>query len=157
MKAITIQQPWATLVALGEKRFETRSWKTGHRGPLAIHAGQTVDKAACRQEPIATVLAKIGHTAETLPRGAIIATCELHDCLRVAGNEGDHALLGPAAVTVSGSEYHFGDYAAGRYAWELRDVQPIQPIAVKGRLSLWDWEPPSELPSPSDNQRSGGI
>ncbi|WP_342351939.1 ASCH domain-containing protein [Lysinibacillus boronitolerans] len=28
MKAITIKQPWATLIALGEKRFETRSWQT---------------------------------------------------------------------------------------------------------------------------------
>ncbi len=28
MKAITIHQPWATLIALGEKRFETRSWGT---------------------------------------------------------------------------------------------------------------------------------
>jgi hypothetical protein len=39
MKAITIIQPWATLIALGEKKFETRSWTTKYRGPLAIHAG----------------------------------------------------------------------------------------------------------------------
>lgn len=39
MKAITLMQPWATLVAIGAKRLETRSWSTNYRGPLAIHAG----------------------------------------------------------------------------------------------------------------------
>ena len=40
MKALTLHQPWATLVAVGEKRIETRSWSTDYRGPLAIHAGK---------------------------------------------------------------------------------------------------------------------
>lgn len=38
MKAITIWQPWATLLPLGIKQFETRSWATSYRGPIAIHA-----------------------------------------------------------------------------------------------------------------------
>ena len=38
MKVITLTQPWATLVAIGAKRIETRSWPTRYRGPLAIHA-----------------------------------------------------------------------------------------------------------------------
>ena len=42
MKAITLTQPWATLVAIGAKRIETRSWRTFYRGPLAIHAGKTL-------------------------------------------------------------------------------------------------------------------
>ncbi len=41
MKAITLHQPWATLVAVGAKRIETRSWATSYRGPLAIHAART--------------------------------------------------------------------------------------------------------------------
>ena len=40
MKALTLTQPWATLVAMGAKRIETRSWTTNYRGPLAIHAGK---------------------------------------------------------------------------------------------------------------------
>lgn len=39
MKILTLTQPWATLVALGAKHIETRSWATSYRGPLAIHAG----------------------------------------------------------------------------------------------------------------------
>jgi hypothetical protein len=39
VKALTIRQPWASLVALGVKTIETRSWSTKYRGPLLIHAG----------------------------------------------------------------------------------------------------------------------
>ena len=38
MKALTLWQPWASLVALGHKRIETRCWSTKYRGDLAIHA-----------------------------------------------------------------------------------------------------------------------
>jgi hypothetical protein len=49
MKALTLIQPWATLVALGEKQIETRSWDTKYRGPLAIHAGKKIDKSVFDQ------------------------------------------------------------------------------------------------------------
>jgi hypothetical protein len=38
MLCLTMTEPWASLVACGAKRIETRSWGTDHRGPLAIHA-----------------------------------------------------------------------------------------------------------------------
>ena len=37
MKALTLYQPYATAIALGLKKYETRSWATSYRGPLAIH------------------------------------------------------------------------------------------------------------------------
>lgn len=40
MKTLTLHQPWASLIAMGVKKIETRSWGTKYRGPLAIHAGQ---------------------------------------------------------------------------------------------------------------------
>ncbi len=40
MKAITIWQPWASLIACGAKKYETRSWATNYRGPIAIHAAR---------------------------------------------------------------------------------------------------------------------
>lgn len=42
MKALTVRQPWAQLIALGVKSIETRSWSTGFRGPLAVHAGRAL-------------------------------------------------------------------------------------------------------------------
>ncbi|KXG09931.1 hypothetical protein AT864_01491 [Anoxybacillus sp. P3H1B] len=60
MKAITIKQPWATLIALGEKKFETRSWKTNYRGKIAIHAGKTIDYEAFYESEIIRVMNKHG-------------------------------------------------------------------------------------------------
>lgn len=136
MKVITIRQPWATLIALGEKKFETRSWRTKYRGKLGIHAGKNIDKAACRQEPIRSVLAKHGYTDKNLPTGVILATCKLSNCIKVA-NE-----LVMTAYFNNGedNEYYFGDYSEGRYAWELQDVQALEnPIYAKGQLSLWEY------------------
>jgi hypothetical protein len=38
MKALSLHQPWASLIGLGVKTIETRSWSTKYRGPLAVHA-----------------------------------------------------------------------------------------------------------------------
>nr|WP_240927579.1 ASCH domain-containing protein [Paenibacillus thiaminolyticus] len=84
MKAITIIQPWATLIALGEKNFETRGWATKYRGPLAIHAGKKVDREACEMEPIKSTLAEYGYTADELPTGAVVAIAELTECWSVS-------------------------------------------------------------------------
>ena len=41
MKALTIKEPWATLIIDGYKKYEFRSWKTNYRGKLLIHAGMS--------------------------------------------------------------------------------------------------------------------
>ena len=54
VKAIRIHQPWALLVTLGEKRFETRSWHPEYRGRILIHASKTfnhVEQDLCHHEP----------------------------------------------------------------------------------------------------------
>ena len=40
MKAITIKQPFASLIAAGLKEYEFRTWKTKYRGEILIHAGK---------------------------------------------------------------------------------------------------------------------
>ncbi|MXO81707.1 ASCH domain-containing protein, partial [Paenibacillus sp. OT2-17] len=67
MKVLSMIQPWATLLVQGETLYETRSWKTRYRGPLAIHASQKVDKQACKYELIRSLLAKNGYTEQSLP------------------------------------------------------------------------------------------
>lgn len=141
MKAITIKQPWATLIALGEKKFETRSWATKYRGELAIHASKKIDIDACQQPAIAATLNKHGIVlTNDLPVGKIIATCNLVDCYQV---ETDELLWADFTngKTVNGFEYLFGDYTEGRYAWELSNIKMLEkPIAAKGQLSLWEWK-----------------
>jgi hypothetical protein len=49
MKALSIKQPWANLLASGEKTIETRLWPTAYRGPLLIVSSKTpkIHPAGC--------------------------------------------------------------------------------------------------------------
>lgn len=142
MKAITIIQPWATLIALGEKQFETRSWATRHRGELAIHAGKIIDRIACEIPAIKSALARHGYTADNLPTGAVVAIARLAECHKVNGIQGNIAAsIGTEYRIIEGNELGFGWYDFGRFAWELADVQQLlEPIPAKGQQGLWNWE-----------------
>lgn len=139
MKVITLIQPWATLIAMGEKKFETRSWSTKHRGDLLIHAGKKVDKFICQLAPFNAVLAKHGLKADTLPTGVIIAKSFLSHCYEVTSNHGHTALLEGGDVVIESNEIYFGDYSEGRFVWELKDVEQIRHIPAKGQLGLWNY------------------
>ncbi|MCY9758948.1 ASCH domain-containing protein [Paenibacillus alvei] len=139
MKAITIIQPWATLIAIGEKRFETRSWPTKHRGEIAIHAGKKIDKEACEDEPIRSTLAKHGYTVNNLPTGAVVAIAELNDCLKSVDTWTDGYEL-EFRKLIYYPEYEFGDFTPGRYAWEMINIRCLaEPIQAKGQQGLWNW------------------
>ncbi|MEK5415220.1 ASCH domain-containing protein [Paenibacillus sp. FSL L8-0708] len=146
MKAITIIQPWATLIALGEKRFETRSWATKHRGPLAIHAGKKIDKDACEEPKIKAALARHGYTADNLPTGAVVAVSDLKECFKIRRDVlgGVIALESDTRKThfsTLDKELAFGWFGSGRSAWETTNVQLLpEPIPAKGQQGLWNWE-----------------
>ena len=76
MKALTIKQPWATLIMQGDKRFEFRSWQTKYRGDLLIHAGKGIDKEAMKR------LAK--YLPAELPYGKILGKVKLVDCIKMS-------------------------------------------------------------------------
>ena len=94
LKALSLWQPWASLIAVGAKRIETRSWPTKHRGPIAIHASAKTDHIKGELEktgPIADALKKagimktygpLGVLADAeVPVGAVIAVADLVDCI----------------------------------------------------------------------------
>ncbi|SHJ12430.1 ASCH domain-containing protein [Clostridium magnum] len=145
MKTITLIQPWATLIALGEKKFETRSWKTNLRGPLLIHAGKKIDKEACNMEPIKSTLAKHGLTAKNLPTGCIIAKTKIINvCLVLEEyvNWANVKLIDHEETNyaIEGNEFYFGNYEKGRYAWWLQNVEMLKkPIPAKGQQGLWNF------------------
>jgi activating signal cointegrator 1 len=145
-KVLTLTQPWATLVALGAKKIETRSWATSYRGPLAIHAAKGLGSGGeqglmelCRTEPFRSVLLDAGYLGTpVLPRGAIVAVCELIGCVPTIGT-------GPKGTDwindLSDQERAFGDYTPGRYALPLDNVRALpEPIPARGALGLWTWE-----------------
>lgn len=147
IKAVTIWQPWATLIILLEKLNETRSWPTNHRGPLAIHAAQCLDREACETEPIKSILTKHGYSADTLPTGAILGTATIAGMWKSWDVERKRLILAEPASEegtiykeITDQEFALGDYCEGRYAWELRDVHRFaEPIPAKGKQRLWNW------------------
>ena len=147
MKAISLTQPWATLVAQGAKRIETRSWKTNYRGPLAIHASKNLPgwvADAVRSEPqFAAALGNLfdpkSRTLGDLPRGCVVATCQLVAVYFISCESVGWYVSGDYPITAQ--ERSFGDYTPGRYAWLLSDVKPMRvPIPATGQLGLWEWE-----------------
>jgi hypothetical protein len=141
MKAITIHQPWATLIALGEKEYETRSWPTKYRGPIAIHAGMKLNKEAIQEKVIYMAILEHGHhVMRDMPQGAIVATAVLEDCIKSVETWTDGYVL-ENGVYVYSPEYDFGDFTPGRYAWKLSNVKMLpEPIPAKGQQGLWNWE-----------------
>jgi len=139
MKALTIIEPWASLIAVGAKKIETRSWRTNYRGPLAIHAGKTNRPEfliLAWQEPFYSALKPLhvnGHRAIIgYHFGCVIAIAQLVDCVEVRA---DNVPPGP--------ERYFGDYRRGRYMWILRDVKRLEkPIPTRGHQGLWEWGGP---------------
>lgn len=140
VKVLSMIQPWASLFVLREAQYETRSWSTKYRGPLAIHTSKKVDKAVCSHVAIKSLLLKHGYKTDDLPSGVIIATCQLDNCLRVIENNETWAVLEDGRV-VSGNDFFLGDYKVGGYVWEVRDMKMLDSfIPAKGRLGLWEYE-----------------
>ena len=125
MKALTIKEPWATLIIDGYKKYEFRSWKTNYRGKILIHAGMSEEK---------DMLKKFKDYNLNCSKGMIIGEALLTDCILVT-KEFEEELL-KIDKTVYGRESH-----EMTYAWELENVIKYdKPIHIKGKLGLWNYE-----------------
>jgi hypothetical protein len=157
VRALSLFQPYASLVAIGAKRIETRSWYTRYRGELAIHASArfpTQDRMLLREEPFMSVLIAAGvPEAEcvygsrrcanwaALPTGAIVAVAQLVGCVQTAKIgatiPGHREPVYPWSAFAP-HEHDFGDFGPGRWAWLLEDVRRLEtPIDCRGALGLW--------------------
>lgn len=144
MKGFTLTQPWATLVANGAKRIETRSWGTAYRGPLLIHAAKGFPED-CRDlvcDPLWRRYLRVDSWRD-LPIGAALATARLTGCvstndsrIRARFHFSDYENHTPQTPDQLDAE--FGNFGPDRFAWFLEDVKPLaQPIPLKGALGLW--------------------
>lgn len=139
MKAITLTQPWATLVAIGAKTIETRSWATSHRGPLAIHAAAGLGPIGGKREfrrlisrPEFVAALPDHLSLYDFPFGAIVAVASLEDVILTEQAVERFQLAGTP-------ERAFGNFAAGRYAWVLRGAEQLaEPLRCTGRQRLWN-------------------
>lgn len=155
MKALTLYQPWATLVAIGAKKIETRSWYTAYRGPLAIHAGKNTKfilgkHSMLSEEPFYSTLMDdaVWHLG-MLPLGCVVAECNLVHVkemseLQVFPACKSHVYKGREWL-LTDQERAFGHYAVGRFMWLLDDIQILpQPVPAKGSMGLWEWSNPTQ-------------
>lgn len=139
MKAITLWQPWASLLAGGPKIYETRSWAAAYRGPVAIHAArlpvQTALQKTDAEKRRAIERALLPQRLEQLPTGCILGTALLTGCRKI-----DEDFL----HTLPEEERFLGDFTPGRFAWLFGDMHLFSvPIPARGWQGFWNWEPPS--------------
>lgn len=141
MRALSLHQPWATLILLGVKIYETRDWATSYRGPLAIHAAKRWTRASAdaTRDLCADALAydppyELRRRLEALyrepdgcPLGAALAVVEL-----TAIRETNNWKPGPF-------QDMFGDFGPNRYAWKLENVRAlVAPLPWKGQQGIFD-------------------
>lgn len=146
MKAVTVREPFASLIAVGAKRIETRSWKTPYRGPIAIHAakgftgaewkatwGDDADPAFRRALEAHGIDGR-----DDLKLGHIIAVG-----LLVASEDADRLLrAGTERGKLPFNEGRFGFYGPGRVGWLMKSVVRLpRPVPAIGQLGLWNVTP----------------
>lgn len=107
MKAISIQQPWAHLILIGEKEYEYRTWNTEHRGDLLICSSANP---------------KIEDTIS----GCALCVVNVTDV--ILATRKNYAELGLDEPPKRGEKI---------YAWKLEDVRVINPFPVKGKLNFY--------------------
>ena len=125
MKALTIKQPWASLIIEGYKKYEFRSWKTNYRGKILIHSGLSLEKDMQERFKDYNLDYQLGY---------IIGEAEIVDCILV--DEKFNEELRNIDPIVYGRSNHVENYA-----WKLENIKKYDnPIPCKGKLGLWNYE-----------------
>jgi hypothetical protein len=136
MKALSIQQPWAWLIVSGLKDIENRSWPTGLRGRVLIHAGKVLDRDAAEDlwRGVHPVLG-CGWTLPT-PRafhlGGIVGSVEIVDCVT----------------------HHESDWFVGKHGFVLRRPEKLPFTPWRGQLGFFDVDLDAAPATASDAQGS---
>lgn len=126
MKAISIKQPWASLIAHGIKDIENRTWKCPQKyigQKILIHASKVSAKDYFIPKRLfinSKVCSILDLNQRNFQKGAIIGSVVIADCVQ------NH----PSVWAEKGC-----------WNWVLKDAvlfdKPIQ--NVKGKLSFWDF------------------
>ncbi|CAB3972312.1 MULTISPECIES: ASCH domain-containing protein [Burkholderia] len=122
MKALSIRQPWAWLIAAGHKDIENRAWRTAYRGPLLIHASKGMTRQEyedCMAFAIRAGLRSYFPRDQDLERGGIVGVADL---------------ISVDPPTNRTSPWHMD----GCYGLHLCNARPLPFIAYKGQLGIFD-------------------
>ena len=120
MIALSIRQPWAWLILYAGKDIENRDWATSFRGRFLIHASKGMTRAeyasACDFAASCGVASERIPSLDNLPRGGVVGSVELVDCVQSSGSP----------------------WFVGENGFVLRDPRPLTFVPWKGRLSFFD-------------------
>lgn len=136
MKTLSIRQPWAELIVQGRKTLELRTWMVKYRGPLAIHASQTVEREACLAHDL---------DPDQVTTGAVIGVVDLVkiielDAASYASQRAEHLAGGP---------WDSGPL----YGWRLANPRPLpEPVPMRGRMGVFEASIALGLKSPVETQ-----
>ena len=148
MKALTLWQPWASLVAEGCKPYEFRRWAApfsvrGQR--IAIHAGARPMKRVELLDLIELVetegqvgTALVVEPALALLRGILAGTVEVPRsavvCTAVLGVPVKAVDLPPEFADSDRVDHHV-------WGWPLSDIRRLTPpVPARGAQGFWTWE-----------------
>jgi activating signal cointegrator 1 len=151
IRGLSLRQPHASLVALGEKRIETRSFARKYRGAVAIASSAAWNRTAriqAAEAPSFTAAWRrhrgLVDDVDDLPLGMILAVARIVDYVPTETIVAANTDFGPRSRLCLGdfrggrSERAFGDYGPNRFGWLLADVHRVrEPVPCKGRLGLW--------------------
>ena len=154
--ALSLWQPWATLMALGHKAVETRGWSTNYRGRLVIHAAKKVvgrrgdrwrlGEFEVERDASGYLLRGPGlNWPYRLPLGAAVATFDLIDVvpteqIHIRPDRIAPVPYPPAAgvLFIGESEAAYGNYGPGRFGWLTSGRRALtRPVPMRGRQGLF--------------------
>lgn len=142
MKALSIKQPWASLITYGIKDIENRTWRTHFRGKIYIHAsakGYSNDDELFNWEQAKAYWSKRDSIIEsTKIKSAIIGEVEIVDCVV------NHPSIWAEKTPIIGKTVEGEDLYQHKPIWNWVLANPVlyeKPILnVKGKLSFWEFE-----------------
>lgn len=137
MKAISLWQPWATLLVTGHKEHETRGWPTQVRGTVAVHAAKKKCSEARElvlEYPFCDALND--HELSALPFGCLIGTVDLVACVQA------EKVYAPGIWGHEDPDFFFGNFEPGRWAWKCESPRMLaEPIPYRGMQGFFELPP----------------
>lgn len=145
MKGLTLLNPWAYLMAMGHKKWETRNWQPTTRGEVAITSSKAFTdayKAVCLEKSFREVIAPnvsdgdFIYAVNSMPCGSVMCVGQLVEVITSEEWLARHK-AGQAGYT--DQEKAFGNYEPRRFAWRFENMILLpKMIPCRGKMSIWD-------------------
>jgi hypothetical protein len=146
VKAITLWQPWASLVAAGVKPYEFRGWPApraivGQR--IGIHAGARPP----RKDEMRELLVRLRNEPETSGLAVAASIPLLERWMLSPGMLPLSAMVCTAVLGLPrlATEIYSGTIDSDRidhqtWGWPLRDIEVLEPVVpMRGAQGFWEW------------------